>query len=389
MAEAQDDAPEAPRTGRRTAARITGRGLIALFSAVVLGTTATGWFLLDRLDDVSSSTVLAEPAAPDEAEPPPPRDDGALDLLLVGSDSRTDAHGNPLPESVLRELRTESSPGLNTDTLVVVRVPHDGAAPTAVSIPRDTYTEVPGGRPEKINAVYGLAKAAAAREEGADEAGSRLAGQRALVRTVQRLTGVRIDRYAEINLLGFYEITEAVGGVRVCLRQATSDPDSGADFAAGPQRIAGGDALAFVRQRGGLPRGDLDRIVRQQVFMASLAGEVFSSGTLTDPARLNGLIAALRRSVVLDQDWDVMAFAQRMRELAAGGVSFVTLPLTGVGLRDDRDRSIVTVDPPAVRDFFAGLVAPPPPGLAPAAPLRLDATAQPPPITSDGVPCVN
>ncbi|MFS8582929.1 MAG: LCP family protein, partial [Limnochordales bacterium] len=110
--------------------------------------------------------------------------------------------------------------------------------------------------------------------------------------TVEELTGRKIDNYASVNLLGFYEITEAVGGVEVCLKQATSDKDSGADFAAGHQTISGGDALAFVRQRHGLPRGDLDRIVRQQAFMAGLAKKVLSTQTLTDPDKLNDLVAA-------------------------------------------------------------------------------------------------
>src|SRR5690606_41683157 len=100
-----------------------------------------------------SSTASAHPLSLHDALPISPADDGALDVLLVGSDSRTDAQGNPLPESVLKELRTESTSGLNTDTLIVVRIPHNGSSPTAVSIPRDTYTPVPGGGREKINAV--------------------------------------------------------------------------------------------------------------------------------------------------------------------------------------------------------------------------------------------
>ncbi|MCX2733879.1 LCP family protein [Saccharopolyspora sp. NFXS83] len=380
------------RRGRRLA-RITGRALFALLSAGVLAITAAGWTALDRLSgEVSSAEVLTE--TPDA----PPADDGATDLLLVGNDSRTDAQGEPLPLDVLRELRTESTSGLNTDTLVLLRVPHDGAQPTAVSLPRDTSVAMPGGT-QKINAVYGLAKAAAARRDsgsGADaERRAQLAGQRALVQSVQGLAGVRVDRYAEVNLLGFYEVTDALGGVEVCLNQATSDKDSGADFAAGRQTISGGDALAFVRQRHGLPRGDLDRIVRQQVFMAAVANKLLSTGTLTDPAKLAGLQDAARRSVVLDQSWDVTGFAAQMQGLASGSVRFVTLPVRSVGDRDEHGQSVVKVDPAQVHDFIAGLV--PTAGVVGRPALDLDGTARHQgeapapsgPITSAGIPCVN
>ncbi|MEV0088999.1 LCP family protein [Saccharopolyspora sp. NPDC050642] len=377
---------------QRAGIRIAGRSLLALVSAVVLALTAIGWIVVDRLSDVSSAKVLAD------APPGPPADDGATDVLLVGSDSRTDAQGNPLPESVLKQLRTEAVGGLNTDSLVVIRIPHNTAQPTAVSIPRDTYTDVPGGRPEKINAVYGLTKSATAEKLRGDgmpeseiEHAARLAGQRALVQTVQGLTGVRIDHYAELNLVGFFELTEAVGGVDVCLQQATSDKDSGADFAAGRHTISGGDALAFVRQRHGLPRGDLDRIVRQQVFMAGLANKVLSTGTLTDPGMINDLVQATRRAVVLDEGWDPLGFVQQMQELAAGRVTFVTLPVSDSGARDDRGQYIINVDPAAAQGFFERLTNLDPPRLAPAARLRLDGTAHAQqPITSDGgIPCVN
>ncbi|KAA5825353.1 LCP family protein [Saccharopolyspora hirsuta] len=380
-----------PTAQRRTGFRIAGRSAVALISAVVLGITAIGWVVVDQLSDVSSAKVLAD------GPPTPNDDDGATDVLLVGSDSRTDAQGDPLPDSVLKQLRTEAIGGLNTDSLVVIRVPHNNAPTTAVSIPRDTFAEVPGSRPEKINAVYGLTKNTTAQQLRAEgrpelevERESQLAGQRALVQTVQNLTGLRIDHYAEINLLGFYELTEAVGGVEVCLQQDTSDKDSGANFTAGRHTISGADALSFVRQRHGLPRGDLDRIVRQQVFMAALANKVLSTGTLTDPAMVNDLVQATRRAVVLDEGWEPLGFVEQMQAIAAGRVTFMTMPVADTNGRDDRGQSIVSVDPAATQRFFAGLASAPP-GLAAQPKLQLDGTARPEqPITSDGsIPCVH
>lgn len=404
--------PKSRRRMRRTA-RITGRSLLVLASVTALAVTAAGWSALDRLNrEVNTSDVLS--GVPDS----PPADDGATDILLVGSDSRTDAQGNPLPTEVLKTLRTESTSGINTDTLILVRIPHNGSDPTAVSLPRDTFTAAPGGRKRKINAVYGLTKAATTdrledrgvTDEDRIERESRLAGQRALVRTVQTLTGIRVDHYAEVNLLGFYEVTKALGGVEVCLKNATSDKDSGASFRAGVQTISGADALAFVRQRHGLPRGGLDRIVRQQVFMAAVAQKVLSTGTLSDPAKRERLIAAAHKSVVLDEGWDIMSFVRRMQGLASGSMRFVTLPITDATARNDRGRSIVTVDPRQVEKFVTDLVdGPPAPTtsaprpaetsthrLGPEPVLRLDGSAHrrsgtetPPVITSEGIPCVN
>ncbi len=360
--------------GRGRARRVLvagGRSLTILVSVTALVVTGVAWVMVDRIqEDLSTTSVLADlRRAPVEAErnapPPPDAADLATDILLVGNDSRTDAQGRPLPESVLRELRTEANAGLNTDTIILLRIPDDGSAAHAVSIPRDTSVPVSAlGTEEKINGAFGLVKARKANELAAQgvtdrsriERESDHAGRLALVRAVQDLTGAHIDHYAEVNLYGFYLFTEAIGGVEVCLNQATSDTDSGASFTRGAQVISGGDALAFVRQRKNLPRGDLDRIVRQQVFLAALANKVLSTGTLTDPGKLQALLAATRDSVVLDEDLDLVGFARQLEGIASGAIQFTTIPVTGVGARNDRGQSIITVDPTQVRDFVAGLL---------------------------------
>ena len=217
----------------------------------------------------------------------------------------------------------------------------------------------------------GLAKGAAAarlRAQGVTdraqiENASTNAGRRAIRDVVERFTGVRIDHYAEVNLLSFYEITKAIGGVDVCLRANTVDPDSGANFRQGHQTISGADALAFVRQREGLPRQDLDRVRRQQVFLAALVKQVLSSGTLTSPQRLTGLIDAVRRSVVLDRGWQPLDFADRMRGISGGATQFFTIPVVNPDFHYDPAHpkaTAVQVDPKQVRAFAAGLIAPQP-----------------------------
>ena len=385
------DEPEpAPRA--RQVGRWTRRIALGLASVLALGATGYAYVTKDRLQrTVPTSDVLSprpgEPAAPSA-------DDGADDILLVGSDARTDAQGNPLPLRILKQLRTESNDGaLNTDTVIILRVPKDGGKPSAVSIPRDTWLDVPGRGKAKINSAYGVAKARYAaklrgegeRDSAKIERDSDTEGRRTLVQTVQDLTQLRIDHYAEVNLLGFYLLTEALGGVRVCLNHATEDKDSGADFRRGEQTVSGGQALSFVRQRKNLPRGDLDRIVRQQAFLSSALHQVLSAGTLANPGTLNGLMDAVHRSIVVDPGLDLLDFARQAKGIASGDLAFATIPVITANGRSEDGQSIVAIDPVAVRSYLAGLAGR---GGAVAAPSGGGGAAPALAATPD-VPCVN
>jgi LCP family protein required for cell wall assembly len=291
-------------------------------------------------------------------------DDGAIDILLVGMDSRTDAHGNPLSAQELATLRAGDETATNTDTIILVRIPNNGKSATAISIPRDTYVAAPGLGKTKINGVYGqtreekrvsLVESGTAPDE-AEREGTE-AGREALIKTVADLTGVTVDHYAEIGLLGFSLITDALGGVNVCLKEPVYEPLSGADFPAGWQKLNGPQALSFVRQRHDLPRGDLDRVVRQQVVMASLAHQVISGKTLSSPATMNRLQQAIQRSVVLSSGWDIMDFVDQLQKLAGGKIAFATIPvLDESGWSDDGMHSVVRIDPHQVQDWVAGLL---------------------------------
>jgi LCP family protein required for cell wall assembly len=321
---------------------------LAMVSMLVLGLTGYGWATFHTLHQGLSTTNVIGRAVPDKA----------TDILLVGLDSRTDAHDNPLARDVLARLRAGDNEGELTDTMILVRIPNDGRHAVAISLPRDLYVELPDGYGEhKLNSAFARARNATAQRlvaHGADPATVRTesaaAGRKVLLQAVKDLTGVGIDHYAEINLLGFSLLTDAVGGVEVCLKAPVHDRFSGANFPAGPQLIAGPDALAFVRQRHGLPRGDLDRIVRQQAYMASLAHKVLTAGTLANPGRINQLINATQQSLVLDDGFDVLDFATRMQGLVAGNVVFETVPVLGDGTSES-DGAVLNVDPDAVRAF--------------------------------------
>jgi LCP family protein required for cell wall assembly len=280
-------------------------------------------------------------------------------------DSRTDAHGNPLSAEELATLRAGDDVATNTDTIILVRIPNNGKSATAISIPRDSYVQAPGIGKMKINSVYGTVHFEKMKElveqDGMEQAQAEPeameAGREALIKTVANLTGVTVDHYAEIGLLGFALITDALGGVDVCLKEAVYEPLSGADFPAGWQKLNGPQALSFVRQRHDLPRGDLDRVTRQQAVMASLAHEVISSKTLSSPTTLERLQQAVQRSVVISDGWNIMEFAEQLQKLAAGSVAFATIPvLEENGWSDDGMQSVVRVNPTQVQEWVAGLL---------------------------------
>jgi len=341
-----------------TRARPLGRTILAVMAVMIMVGTGVAWGSVRSFE----SGIFHFTAAMLGGS----RDDGALDIMLVGMDSRTDAHGNPLSEDELAQLHAGGADdATNTDTIILVRIPNNGRSATAISIPRDSYVEAPGLGKTKINGVYGQVKLDRMKElvenRGMDPAEAEPqaveAGRNTLIKTVADLTGVTVDHYAEIGLLGFSLITDALGGVEVCLKEPVYEPLSGADFPAGWQRLDGPQALSFVRQRHDLPRGDLDRVIRQQVVMASLAHQVISGKTLSSPATLSNLQNAIQRSVVISSGWDVMDFLKQVQKLAGGNVAFATIPILAEdGWSDDGLHSVVRVDPAQVKEWVTGLL---------------------------------
>lgn len=354
--------PHAPRAGASSQAetpRPLWRGIAMVAAVAVMVVTGAAWGKIGNIDPNIARFDL--PGLFGNAGKP---NDGAIDILMVGVDSRSDAHGNPLSQDELSMLRAGDETATNTDTIILIRIPNNGKSATAISIPRDSYVTIPDGTKGKINGVYGEAKEndrqkrvesgetlEAAERESVD------AGRSALIQTVAKLTGVTVDRYAEVSMLGFVLMTNALGGVNVCLNEAVYEPMSGADFPAGPQTLDGPNALSFVRQRHDLPRGDLDRVVRQQVVMSSLAHSALSGGTLTNPSTLGALRDAITRTVVLSQGWDVMDFIQQLQKLSGGNVAFATIPiLREDGWTEDGTQSVVKVDPDQVRSWVGSLL---------------------------------
>ncbi len=344
--------------------RVTGgvaRGLVAALSLALLLGTGYGWWVQRELGVRVVTSDVIDVAAP-RPEPGQP-----FTALLVGLDSRSDAAGNPLPPQLLAQLRAGVDEGqLHTDTIILLHV-SGGPNPraTAISIPRDSFVALADGRGRhKINSAYGRAAKEAERVLAAQgvtgpelDRRSRDAGRRALVATVRQFTGVPVDHYAELNLAGFVEMTEAVGGVPVCLRNPEREIRSGIDLPAGTQLVRGADALAFVRQRRGLEDGDLDRIARQQAFLAGMAQRTLSTGTLADPGAVRRLVDAVTRHVVLDRGWDLDRLIAQFRGMSGRDIRFVTIPTGNPALETPVDGLAVQVDPVQVRGFVRATIA--------------------------------
>ena len=349
---------------------------LGVLSVGVLVVSALGWVQLRALDRSTPSAAVIDSTQTLAA--------GEQNILLVGLDTRTDAQGNRLPEEVLAALNAgdSSSGGGTADSLTVVHVPAGGGRATAISVPRDAYVDLGQGLGRhKINSAWSRAASQATEAmTGAGPTGSTslfaaeasappapddpavvraasAAGARATIGAVQQLTGLPISHFAAVNLAGFSDLSSAIGGVPVCLRAPTEDPYTGLALPAGPQEVSGAQALAFVRQRHGLPNGDLDRIARQQVFLAGATERLLSAGTLADPFALARITQAVSRSVTLDAGWDVLGFARQMQGLSAGAVTFRTIPTGSTEMSTPYDGTAVEVDPAAVRMFVATAIA--------------------------------
>ncbi|MGY1825129.1 MULTISPECIES: LCP family protein [unclassified Blastococcus] len=336
---------------------VGSRVVAGLLSVLLLVGSGWGWYL----GQVADATVNRTDAIPADGND---GDGEAMNLLLVGNDSRSN-----LTEEQLVELNAGTDSGINTDTIILVHVPADGSRASFVSFPRDSWVEIPGHGEDKLNAAYAYGYTGAA--DAATEAARQAAGAQLLVRTISRLTGLEIDHYAEVDLLGFFELSSVVGGVEVNLCNAVDDREwSGAFFPAGPQTISGADALKFVRQRhnfGPDGRGDFDRIVRQQVFIAGVLRKMLSEEVLLDLGKQRELVQAAAESLTVDEDLDLLQLAEQMQSVTTGSIEFQTVP--NLGVDREGDASIVRLEDEAtLRQFFSQLSAEPEPAPEEAAP---------------------
>lgn len=264
-----------------------------------------------------------------DALPPSNASSGSgTNWLLVGSDSR-----QGLSEEDQAELGTGGDVGIGrTDTIMLLHIPRSGTA-QLVSIPRDSYVNVPGFGSDKINAAFTYG------------------GPQLLAQTVEEATGVGIDHYAEIGMGGLANVVDSVGGVEICVEEAITDPLAGIDLAAGCQDLKGADALGYVRTRA-TAQGDLDRVQRQREFFAALLDKITSPATLINPFRAISLINNTSKSFMVNEDDHVWHLA-RVALAMSSGVDTETVPVGG--FMDTNVGNVVLWDEAGAQELFSSM----------------------------------
>ncbi|WP_284710540.1 LCP family protein, partial [Actinomyces sp. 187325] len=216
--------------------------------------------------------------------------------LIVGSDSRADG------------AVQDEAEGARADSIMLLHRAQDGTA-ALVSLPRDTYVEVPGYGGDKINASYAYGEAPL------------------LVETVEDLTGLTVDHYVEVGMGGVTSLVDAVGGVEVCLDYDVEDPDSGLVWHTADgecQRVDGTRALAYSRMRKSDPLGDIGRALRQRAVVSAVVSEAMSTRTLLSLTRQDALVEAGASTLTVDEDMRTLDLARMLLAFRSASGSGLT-----------------------------------------------------------------
>jgi LCP family protein required for cell wall assembly len=290
------------------------RIVVCLLTAVVSFGTASAYFGSERLANQVHRYPAVFADVPEATRPP---ETEALTILLVGSDSRAGT------ATTGRAAVSAPAQGRG-DVLMLVRIDEGFTHATVVSFPRDSWVTVPGRGMAKINASFAFG------------------GPSLAVRTIEGVTGIRVDHFAVIDFTGFQALTDAVGGIDVNVAAPTTSGPL--VLHAGRNHLDGRQALAYVRQRKGLPGGDLDRVRRHQSAIRALFAKV-ASDELLDPVRGHDFAVELTRWITVDDTLtndQLRTIALRLPALGGGGVTFLTAPVAGLGR--EGDQSVVYLD---------------------------------------------
>ncbi|MER5312486.1 LCP family protein [Streptomyces sp. NPDC002773] len=327
-------APEGPR--RRHWLRWTALGV----SVVVLVAAGVGWWFYRKLDgNITTDTTAAAELLKYEKERPAAVVSAARNILLIGSDTRA-GEGN---REYGRDKGTQHS-----DTTILLHLSAGKSSATAVSLPRDLMVTVPsclkadGSRTSEQSAQFNWA--------------FEFGGTACTIRTVEKLTGIRVDHHMVIDFRGFKKMVDAVDGVEVCLKEPVDDHDAKLKLPAGRQTLRGEQALGFVRARKSIGNGsDTERMDRQQQFLGALVNKVQSDGVLLNPTRLYPVLDAATKAITtdagLDSLRDLYDLARSMRAVPTEKVQFLTVPRRPYTYDANRDELVQ----PAASQLFKQL----------------------------------
>ncbi|WP_344080100.1 LCP family protein [Streptomyces crystallinus] len=275
-----------------------------------------------------------------------PQGGNGTNILLVGTDGR-----DRITPEEKEKYRLGGAPCHCTDTMMIVHVSADRSRASVVSIPRDSYAEIPehtdqntgahhNQHPVKINAAYA---------EG---------GPALTVRTVEHMTGLKMDHYLEVDFTSFMKTVDVLGGVQICTARPMRDSYTGLDLPAGTHNLDGGQALQYVRSRHTDGSADLGRMQRQQKFMAALIHRATGSGVLMNPVRFREVASTLLSSVRADQGFgaeEILSLGRTMRNFAPASSEFATVPIGQMGFPVKGIGSTLKWDPVKSRKLFAEL----------------------------------
>lgn len=308
--------PQQPRPPVRPRKRGWALRVATTLSVVVLAAAGIGHAVVTSLDD---KIARVDPFKDMKNRPEAGH---GMNVLLVGTDGR-----DRISEEERRAYRLGGAPCHCTDTMMIVHISADRERASVVSLPRDSYAEVPAhtdratgknrpAHPIKLNAAYA---------EG---------GPPLTVRTVEHMTKVKIDHYVEVDFTSFMRTVDVLGGVRICTAQPLKDSYTGLDLAAGSHDLDGGQALQYVRSRHADGSSDLGRMKRQQRFMAALMAQATSSGVLLNPIRFRDVTRAVLGSVRADKEFgtgELIDLGRAMRNLTPASSEFTTVPIGRMG----------------------------------------------------------
>ncbi|MBK3570440.1 LCP family protein [Streptomyces sp. MBT62] len=269
-----------------------------------------------------------------------PRAGHGMNVLLVGTDGR-----DRITEAERHKYHLGGAPCHCTDTIMIVHISEDRERASVVSLPRDSYAEVPGiaGRPAhpvKLNAAYA---------EG---------GPNLTVQTVENMTHVKIDHYMEVDFTSFMKTVDVLGGVKICTAEPLKDSYTGLDLPAGAHTLMGGQALQYVRSRHVDGASDLGRMKRQQRFLAALIDQATSSGVLLNPLKFRDVTRAVLGSVRADKGFgtdELLDLGRAMRSFSPSSSEFTTVPIGQMGYVVKGIGSTLKWDEPKAAKLFEAL----------------------------------
>ena len=282
--------------GRKARQRRLMLTVSAALSVAVLFVAGTAWGFTSYINDTIGRVNAGTAGTPAS---------GPLNVLLAGVDQRSG-----LTRHQELALHVGNDVSSNSDTMMVIHVSGDRSRVTVISIPRDSWVNIPGHGFNKINAAYGLG------------------GPKLVVQTVEADTGLTINDFIQVNFLGFVRVIDALGGVNICLPFAVDDPYSGLHLSKGRHHVSGITALEYARDRHSFATSDLARIQDQQRLLSSMLSEAISSGTLGNPVKLDRFLRAALAAIKVDQGLNVAALADQMRGISPGDVRFMTVPIS-------------------------------------------------------------